>query len=154
MPPLPDKIRVLFAIGEMSGGGSQRQMIGILKRLDRNRFAPQLYLVSAGGELLPEVPADVPVHAFAERCRSQTWWYPGQAHRARVRDLARVIRDERIDLVYDRTYHMTLITAPAARRERVPRISVVVADPAYDLDTNQERFRFIKRRLLKHAYAT
>jgi glycosyltransferase involved in cell wall biosynthesis len=152
--PLTGKMRVLFAIGEMSGGGSQRQLIGILQRLDRSRFIPQLYLVSPGGELLPEVPADVPVHVFAERCKQNRWWYPGQAHRARVRDLAETIRQERIDLVYDRTYHMTLITAPAARRAGVPRISVVVADPAFDIDTNRERFRFVKRSLLRGAYRT
>ena len=117
----------------MSGGGSQRQLIGILQRLDRSRFIPYLYLVSPGGELLPEVPADVPVHVFAERCKSQAWWYPGQAHRARVRDLADVIRDEQIDVVYDRTYHMTLITAPAVRGSPAARISVIVADPQHDL---------------------
>ena len=79
-----------MAIGEMSGGGSQRQLIGILQRLDRNRFVPQLYVVSAGGELMSEVPADVPVHCFQARRAPPRWTYPGQAHRARVRDLAAV----------------------------------------------------------------
>lgn len=151
---MPGKIRVLFAIGEMSGGGSQRQLIGILQRLDRSRFAPQLYLVSPGGELLSEVPADVPVHVFANRYQSSAWWYPGQAHQARVSDLEQIIRDERIDLVYDRTYHMTLIAAPAARRAGAARVSVIVTDPALDFAGNVERFRFVKRHLLKRAYAT
>jgi glycosyltransferase involved in cell wall biosynthesis len=151
---LPEKIRVLLAIGEMSGGGSQRQMIGILQRLDRTRFQPYLYIISSGGELLPEVPADVPVLIFAERNRHARWWYPGQAHAARVRDLTEVLRQERIDVVYDRTYHMTLITAPAARRARVAHISVIVADPRLDFETNAERFRPIKRRLLARAYRT
>jgi glycosyltransferase involved in cell wall biosynthesis len=151
---MPEKIRVLLAIGEFSGGGSQRQMVGILQRLDRTRFQPYLYLVSPGGELLPEVPADVPVFVFAERHRQSRWWYPGQAHAARVRDLAEVLRQEKIDVVYDRTYHMTLITAPATRRTQTARVSVIVADPRLDIDTNRERFRTIKRRLLKRAYRT
>jgi len=148
------KIRVLFAIGEMSGGGSQRQLIGILQRLDRSRFEPQLYLVSPGGELLSEVPADVPIHVFARRNNPPRWAYPGQAHRARVRDLADVLRKEQIDVVYDRTYHMTLITAGAARRRPTPRVSVIVTDPVRDFETNLERFRFIKRLLLRRAYQT
>ena len=61
------RIRVLFAIGEMSGGGSQRQLVGILQRLDRQRFAPFLYLISAGGELLPEVK-----HLISELAKIRT----------------------------------------------------------------------------------
>lgn len=149
---MTDKIRVLFAIGEMSGGGSQRQLIGILKRLDRSRFKPCLYVVSAGGELLPEVPADVPVEVFVQRCPRVAAWFPGQAHRARVRDLAAVLKERQIDVIYDRTYHMTLIAAAAARRTPAKRISVIVTDPARDFAGNVERFRSVKRWLLQRAY--
>jgi glycosyltransferase involved in cell wall biosynthesis len=146
------RIRVLFAIGEMSGGGSQRQLIGILQRLDRTRFEPQLYLVSPGGELLPEVPADVPVHVFGERRRSQLWLYPGHAHLARVADLTSVLKEQSIDVLYDRTYHMTMIAAGAAKRRPTRRVSTIVTDPKRDFETNRERFRFMKRRLLHQAY--
>ncbi|MGH7130289.1 MAG: glycosyltransferase, partial [Planctomycetaceae bacterium] len=40
---------------------------------------------------------------------------------------------ERIDVLYDRTYLMTLLAAAAARRRPVPRISVAVADPEPEL---------------------
>src|SRR4051812_20947341 len=113
----------------MSGGGSQRQMIGILQRLARSRFEPLLYLISPGGELLSEVPSDVPVFVFADRYRPPTFGYPGQAHRARVRDLGRLLAEKRIDLLYDRTYHMTLISGGATRLRPTPRISTIVTDP-------------------------
>jgi len=145
-------LRVLFAIGEMSGGGSQRQILEILRRLERERFQPQLYVIASRGELLSEVPADVPVHTFAMRRPQQSWLYPGQAHRARVADLAEVLSEQQIDVLYDRTYHMTLIAAGAARRRPTPRVSVVVTDPKRDFETNRERFRFAKRVLLKRAY--
>jgi glycosyltransferase involved in cell wall biosynthesis len=148
------RIRVLFAIGEMSGGGSQRQIIGILQRLDRTRFEPHLYLVSPGGELLPEVPADVPIHIFGERHRSRLWLYPGHAHLARVADLASVLKEQNIEILYDRTYHMTLIAAGAAKRRPTRRVSVIVTDPKRDFETNSERFRFMKRTLLRQAYQT
>jgi glycosyltransferase involved in cell wall biosynthesis len=147
-------IRVLFAIGEMSGGGSQRQMLGILRRIDRERFQPQLYVISEQGELLTDVPADVPVHTFTKRRSQHVWLYPGQAHRARVADLSDVLAEQQIDVLYDRTYHMTLIAAGATRRRRTPRVSVVVTDPKRDFETNRERFRFAKRLLLKRAYQT
>jgi glycosyltransferase involved in cell wall biosynthesis len=151
---LAGKIRVLFAIGEMSGGGSQRQLIGILRRLDRALFEPQLYLVSPGGELLADVPADVPIHVFRNGQPPRRWFYPGQAHQARVADLAELLWQQRIDVVYDRTYHMTLITAGAVKRRPTPRLSVIVTDPARDFETNVEQFRFLKRLLLRGAYHT
>lgn len=147
-------IRVLFAIGEMSGGGSQRQILEVLRRLDRNRFQPQLYVIAAEGELLTDVPADVPVHVFARRRAQRLWIYPGQAHRARVADLAKVLGEQKIDVLYDRTYHMTLIAAGATQQRPTPRISVVVTDPKRDFETNRERFRFAKRLLLNRAYRT
>ena len=151
---MSERLRVLFAIGEMSGGGSQRQLVGVLQRLDRNQFQPFLYLVSPGGELLPEVPADVQVVVFRDRWRQPWWSYPGQAHRACVRDLAAVLREQKIDVVYDRTYHMTLIAGPAARQAGVKRVSVIVTDPERDFAGNVERFRWIKGRLLRRAYQT
>ena len=169
MNSVGDKVRVLLAIGEMSGGGSQRQLISILERIDRARFEPQLYVVSPGGELMGEVPGDVLVHVFGgEKSLGGApgpglvpakgvvtrWLYPGQAHRARVLDLARVLEEEKIDVVYDRTYHMTLIAAGATKRRPTRRVSVIVTDPRRDFETNVERFRFIKRHLLRRAYQT
>jgi glycosyltransferase involved in cell wall biosynthesis len=146
------KQRVLFAIGEMSGGGSQRQILGILKNLNRQQFEPELYVVSDHGELLSEVPADVPVHIFERRHSAPIGKLPGSGFRARVRDLTKLLDERQIQLVYDRTYHMTLITAAATRKRPTPRISVIVTDPKLDFETNPERFRTIKRRLLRNAY--
>jgi glycosyltransferase involved in cell wall biosynthesis len=127
-------------------------LLGILQRLDRSRFAPHVYLVAPGGDLRGEVPADVPVHVFRDRWRPPLWRYPGQEHFARIRDVAAVLREQRIDVVYDRTYHMTLTTAGAAARVPTPRISVIVTDPKQDFETNAERFRALKRALLTRAY--
>ncbi|MCH7988475.1 MAG: glycosyltransferase [Planctomycetes bacterium] len=146
------KIRVLFAIGGMYGGGSERQMLRLLQNLDRDRFEPELYLVTAGGELFPELPDDLPVHIFQQRCPEPSGSFPGSAFRAQIRDLAQVLKERGIDVIFDRTYHMTLITAGAVRLRPTPRISVIVSDPQRDFETNHERFRWIKRRLLMRAY--
>src|SRR5437763_852766 len=47
---------------------------------------------------------------------------------------------------------MTLVTAGAVRLHPTPRISVIVTDPARDFGSNRERFRWIKRPLLRRAY--
>ncbi|VAX41630.1 hypothetical protein MNBD_PLANCTO02-974, partial [hydrothermal vent metagenome] len=147
------KIRILFAICSMGGGGAERQVLGLLKHLDRTRFAPLLYLVYYAGELLPDIPEDVPVFTFDQRHPQlpRINW-PGRMHGMRVRDMADVIREQQIDIVYDRTYHMTLISGPATKITGTKRISVVVSDPQKDLIHYQTRFRRIKRRLLRKIY--
>ncbi len=149
------KIRILFAVGTMGRGGAERQLLGILKHLDRTRFEPLLYLASCTGGLLPEVPEDVPVFAFDRRClKLPRIRWPGRVHEMRVRDMANVIRENQIDLVYDRTSHMTLLSGPATKLAQCKRISVIVSNPQMDLTHYEHRFRWVKRRLLKQAYQT
>ena len=60
-------VRVVFSIGGMHGGGSERQMVSLLRNIDRDRIEPILYLVYRTGPLLSEIPDDIPVYAFDER---------------------------------------------------------------------------------------
>jgi glycosyltransferase involved in cell wall biosynthesis len=147
-----NRIRVLFVLGWMAGGGSERQLIGLLRKLDRARFEPLLYLVSREGPLLDEIPADVPVFAFWDDHRQVRWKIPGWVHGPQVRHLTRVLREQAVDVLYDRTFYMTLITGPAARRAGVPRVSTIVTDPEQDLRIGAGRFAGIKRWLLRRAY--
>lgn len=144
--------RVLFAIGEMSGGGSERQMLGLLKHLDRDQFAPELYVISNQGTLLSEVPDDVPLHIFQDRHPQRISRFPGAGFRARVRDLASLLDEREIDVIYDRTFHMTLITAQATKKRPTPRISVIVTPPRLAFEAGSENFCWVKRKLLRKAY--
>ncbi|NOX56032.1 MAG: glycosyltransferase, partial [Planctomycetes bacterium] len=146
------KLRVLFAIGSLSGGGSERQMVQILRALDRSRFQPFLYLIDRQGEFLHEVPEDVPVRAFWEEHRRPWLNWPGRIHQWQVRHLTQVLREFAIDLLYDRTLPMALVTARAARRADVPHVPTIVSDPVRDFATSAGRFRPIKRWLLRQAY--
>ncbi|HEY0984130.1 glycosyltransferase [Schlesneria sp.] len=132
------RLRVLFVIGSMGGGGAERQVLEILWRLDRTRFVPHLYLAMKQGELMSEVPADVPVSAYWDR-------QPESISRRLLRmlkltrllrylHLARVLRDQKIDLIYDRTYLATLDAAGACWFRPTPRISCCVADPQPELE--------------------
>jgi glycosyltransferase involved in cell wall biosynthesis len=127
-------------------------LTGYLQAKPFVRFAPAV--VSPVGELLPEVPADVPVHMFGKRHRLPRRNYLGQWFLARIRDLENVLREQQIDIIYDRTYHMTLVSAGATKRRPTPRISVIVTDPKLDFETNLEWLRWLKRFLLKRAYQT
>lgn len=81
------RIRVVFSVGAMHGGGSERQIVSILNNLDREKFEPHLYLIYRTGPLLDEIPDDVPITSFEERFGPPRG--PGfLMNRRRIRDMA------------------------------------------------------------------
>ena len=154
--PTHSRLRVLFVIGTMSGGGAERQVIEILKRLDRTRFEPLLYLAMKQGELLGEVPSDVPIFAFWNES-PETW--PRRILRwlkltrlARYVQLARVLHRERIDVVYDRTYLATLDAAGGCWLRPTPRVSCCVVDPEPELILHSRWSRALSWWFARRAY--
>lgn len=163
-------IRLLVMISSMDGGGSERQTLLLLKHLDRRQFAPELYLLHRTGSLLDQVPTDVPIHCFADadarlanRADEPTLFkrigllvkrlpIPGKVHRRQVADVAIVLAQRRIDVIYDRTFHMTLIAGEAALAAGVPRVSTIVSPPSRAVPLNAGRFLSIKKRRLRKAY--
>ena len=149
---MPDRIRVALSIGSLYGGGSERQLVQILQHLDRERFEPFLYLVYRQGELLPQVPDDVPVTSFDTRTTEPRIYWPGRMHSRRVADMAAFLSENKIDVAYDRTFHMTMIAGPATKRASVARVSTVVTDPKRDFPQIAGRFKKLKWNLLRRAY--
>lgn len=145
------RLKVAFSIGAMHGGGSERQLLSLLQHLDRERFAPLLYLVYRSGPLLNDVPDDVPVTSFEERHGPPRG--PGiLMHRRRVTDMAGWLTEVGADVTYDRTFLMTLITATAAQRTGTPNVSTIVTDPPVGFPAVAGRFQWMKRRILRRLY--
>lgn len=144
--------RVLLMASSMRGGGSERQTLTLLKRIDRNKMSPHLFLTNRDGDLLDEVPADVPIHSFDQRPASNGLYFPGRMLRQQSNHLAGVIREQQIDVVYDRTFHMTMIADPACQSTGTPRISTIVSPPDRALPMVESRFVSIKRQRLAKAY--
>lgn len=144
-------LRVLFALGSLGGGGAERQALVWLRHLDRTRFKPTLYLVTRRGELLPDLPADVPVVAYEERHTPPRVYIPGRVYRRQVRDLEAAVAERRIDVLVTVTLHMTLLAAGTGRRPP-GWIAVEMADPRRDFADQVRRFRSWKRRRLADAY--
>jgi glycosyltransferase involved in cell wall biosynthesis len=131
-------IRLLFVIGSLGGGGAERCTIDLLNGLDRAKFAPELYLSYRKGELLADVPADVPVHAFVDGPVEQTLWARAAGklrllHEARMLDLYRLFRRRKFDLVFAWGLKHAYETAAPCRAFGIPRIAYCVQDPAAEL---------------------
>ena len=146
------RIRVVFSIGAMHGGGSERQMLLLLRHLDRRLFQPFLYLVYKSGPLLEQVPSDVPVTSFDTRVTSSRIYLPGLMHSRRVQDFARFLKEVNADVSYDRTFLMTLISAAGALKAGVPNVSTIVTDPETGFAPVAGRFQWFKRRMLHKLY--
>ena len=146
------RIRVVFSIGAMHGGGSERQMLLMLRHLDRRQFEPLLYLVYKSGPLLNQVPSDVPVTSFDTRVTTSRIYFPGLMHFRRVRDYARFLQEVNADVSYDRTFLMTLISAAGAHKAGVPNVSTIVTDPETGFAPVAGRFQWFKRKILHRLY--
>lgn len=152
------RLRILFVIGSMGGGGAERQVLEILKRLDRNRFEPFLYLAIKQGEFLPDVPSDVPIFAYwdgtPESLLGRILRWMKLTRLMRYVHLARILRDQQIDVVYDRTYLATLDAAGGCWFRPTPRVSVCVADPGPDLRIHSRFSITLSRWFARRAYAS
>ena len=146
------RIRVVFSIGAMHGGGSERQLVLALRHLDRQKFEPFLYLVYRSGPLLNLVPEDVPITSFEERVTSSRIYLPGLMHSRRVKDFAAFLTEIKADVSYDRTFLMTLISAAGAQRVGVPNVSTIVTDPEIGFAPVAGKFQWFKRRILHRLY--
>jgi glycosyltransferase involved in cell wall biosynthesis len=132
----------------MDGGGSERQTLMLLQRLDRTIWKPHLLLLHRRGVLLDQVPPDIPVTAFNDRPRENQWWFPGRIHRQQIHWMKETIRQIRPVVMYDRTYHTALISGQVI----VPRFSVITSPPDLELVGSREKWIAIKRRVLRRAY--
>ena len=91
--------RVLFMISSMRGGGSERQTLMLLKHLDRSQFSPHLYVMERAGNLLSQVPTDVPIHSFEDVRKEPVIYLPGGMMRQQIRHLKKLLG--RLELVMD-----------------------------------------------------
>lgn len=144
--------RVLLMISSMRGGGSEQQTLLLLQHLNRSLFIPHLYLTERAGDLLARVPADVMIHSLDTIDTTAGFYFPGRALRRQVDHLESVLKRESIDVIYDRTFHMTMIAGPAGKSTGVPRVSTIVSPPEHALPLVESRFVALKRRRLAKAY--
>jgi glycosyltransferase involved in cell wall biosynthesis len=70
---MPEKRRkrILFIIQSMTGGGSEKVLILLLRSFDRSRFEPIVLMTRGGGVFLRELPPDVAIYDLkASRSRN------------------------------------------------------------------------------------
>ena len=148
----PHPRRVLLMTSSMRGGGSEQQTLLLLQHLDRSRFKPLLYVTDPSGPLLDQVPADVQILHHETSKNVSKGYLPGRILRKQSKHLKNLLVKHQIDVIYDRTFHMTLMAGPAGKSSKVPRVSTIVSPPDRALPLLERRFLWLKHRRLKTAY--
>lgn len=143
--------RLLCCSGSLEGGGSERQLWQLATQINREDFDPALYLLYRKGKYLSSLPSEMPVYDFWTQPPA-FGRLPGSIRGAQIRHLAKVILETGTKVLYDRTFHMTLVTAPACRQTACPRVSTIVSPPSKDFVGSDEGFKFLKKRILRAAY--
>jgi N-acetylgalactosamine-N,N'-diacetylbacillosaminyl-diphospho-undecaprenol 4-alpha-N-acetylgalactosaminyltransferase len=108
----PEPIRVLFLLPAMAGGGAERVVLQLLRRLDATSFVRSLVLLDRSGELLSEIPADVPVSDCGRRGTHRGW--------AWMNVLARTMAASRPDVIVSFLWGTNLAAVAARRRAGLP----------------------------------
>lgn len=149
------RTKVVFTIGALTVGGTESQLIGILQHLDRDLFEPHLFTFYSHGELVSQVPQDVV--RFCDQTDNakeiSRRSLPGSKHRRLAHSLRHYCQSNNIDVVYDRTYHVSLVTGAACRPINVPYINTVVSDPYTDFFPTAGPFGYIKFWKLQRIYS-
>lgn len=132
-------------LSSLGGGGAERQMVLILKHLNRAEFAPLLCLLSAEGPFLSEIPADVPVIDLGKR-------RPADAARVVV-GLARQLRALRPDVVLTKLDYTNEVSVLATRLARTNTPVVAGEESVQSAALPRLSHPRIRRALLRWAYA-
>lgn len=83
------KIKVLFFIYQMGGGGAARTLLNIINNLDRTKFSPMLVTLNFNGSYEHELKDDVKFFKLDTTRLSRS-----------IFKIAKIIRQEKIDLVF------------------------------------------------------
>jgi glycosyltransferase involved in cell wall biosynthesis len=112
-PPLPvaqERPRVLHLVTSFEAGGTERQFIELLKRLDRQRFDVHLAALRAEGPFYEEIAAHFP---SVPEFRLTSFYNRNAWHQ--LRRLQSLLKSERIDLIHTHGFYDSLFGAVAGR---------------------------------------
>ncbi len=116
MSPVP----IAYFIDHLKVGGAQRHLVEILRRLDRQRFAPQVWTLRGEGELIQEAEQlAIPVRSFGLGPRLQDLRTVALLRRA-----AQTLRREHVQIVHTYLSFANIVGTLAAALARVPVLLV------------------------------
>ena len=121
------RIKIIYVIGTLDVGGTERQLVALVTRLDRRRFEPTVCCLSAGGPLEAGLrAAGIPVTVVGFRglrpSMGLTFILRLPAILVKLVRLGKLIRAKHPDIVHGFLFSAYVLAAPAARLAGVPTV--------------------------------
>src|SRR2546426_3187929 len=114
-----DVVKILYVIGTLEIGGSERQLVSLVKGLDRSKFSPAVFCLTAQGPLVAELTqAGVKVECFGLR-GLRVLRNPGAIAR-RLSTFSLALRHEQPAIVHGFLFHAYVLGTVAAKLAGVP----------------------------------
>lgn len=116
-------IRLLKFLTGFGFGGTERQVVNLAGRLDRNRFEPRFACTRRWGQFLPDVEAqgipiaEYPIHRLYNPTTLRQQWR-----------FAAALRRQRIQIVHSYNFYANVFAVPAARLAGVPVVIASIRD--------------------------
>jgi glycosyltransferase involved in cell wall biosynthesis len=138
------RIRLLAVTSALDGGGAERQMLLLLKHLDRSRFDPTLCLFAEEGPFLDQVAPDVPVVGLGRETRRDAAAVVGR--------LAALLRRTRPDLMLSKLVFANEMAVLANRVSLTRTPHLVVEEAVQSIELATLTHPALRRALLRWAY--
>src|SRR5262249_28743788 len=114
-----DVVKILYVIGTLEIGGSERQLVSLVKGLDRSKFSPAVFCLTAQGPLVAELSrAGIKVECFGLR-GLRVLRNPGAIAR-RLLAFSLALRHEQPAIVHGFLFHAYVLGTVAAKLAGVP----------------------------------
>lgn len=128
------RVRLLEFLTFFYIGGTERQVVNLVRGLDRSRFDLHLACLGRRGQFLDEVEScEIPIAEYpTNSLYNRTSW------KQRL-NLARYLRDNRVNIVHSYGFYGNLFAIPAARLARTPVIIAAIRDTG-DILTRAQRW--------------
>lgn len=133
--------RIAFFLPHLRHGGVERVVLLLLQNLDRSLFEPILILQRREGDYLRLLDDDVTVIALRRRKPP-----------ACVFELARLLREKRVDLLYTATNATNIYGVVAALLARTGTRVVVSEHTPLDFSLSEAKLRLLRRMAMRFAY--
>lgn len=113
--------RILYVIGQLGGGGSERQICSLLEGMDRSYYRPHVTVwnFSEHDVYVSKIRAlDVPIHCFSA----------SQSRVAKLRTFRRLVKHLKPDVVHSYSFYTNFAAWWATRRTKSIAVGVVRSD--------------------------
>src|SRR5882672_8233735 len=143
-----DRIRLLKFLTNFKIGGTERQFVQLVQKIDLNRFDLHVSCFERTGSFLSSIESrGVPLSEFnIRRLYGPSTW------RAQWR-FARYLREQQIHIVHSYGFYPNFFAIPAARLAGVPVVIASIRDMGVVLEPSKRRAQRAACRLATHILA-